>query len=153
MVSNVWLIVSELLGQRLGTDSESIARFWVANKRHKVINIISLSVLWSVWKLRNEICFQGVKWTGMRKVLWQIGMLRKQDVEQQVEHFASQLEIKANSPPQLQWRMEDTSSLSELEPLDARRSVSVNVALVRLEELLSDSSNVGNLVSVIQTSA
>jgi len=153
MVSNVWLIVSELLGQRLGTDSESIARFWVANKRHKVINIISLSVLWSVWKLRNEICFQGVKWTGMRKVIWQIGMLRKQDVEQQVEHFASQLEIKANSPPQLQWRMEDTSSLSELEPLDARRSVSVNVALVRLEELLSDSSNVGNLVSVIQTLA
>jgi hypothetical protein len=73
----------------------------------------------------------------MRKVLWQIGMLKKQDVEQQVAHFASQLEIKANSQPQLQWRMEDTSSLSELEPLDARRLGLIDAALARPNGMLN----------------
>jgi hypothetical protein len=48
MVSNIWLNISELLGQKLGTNFESIDRFWVANRRHKLTNIISFvsSLVW-----------------------------------------------------------------------------------------------------------
>ena len=66
---NIWLIISELLNQDIGANFESIARFWVANKRHKFTNVVTSSVIWSLWKLRNEMCFQGVTWTGMKRVL------------------------------------------------------------------------------------
>jgi hypothetical protein len=51
------MIVSDLLGFNLGCDFESVARFWLANKRHGLTNVISAAVLWSLWKLRNEIYF------------------------------------------------------------------------------------------------
>jgi len=39
--------------------------------------VISSAVLWSLWKLRNEICFQGVFWLGTKMVLIRIAkMLR-----------------------------------------------------------------------------
>ena len=56
------MIVSDLLGFSLGCDFESVARFWLANKRHGLTNVISAAVLWSMWKLRNEIYFQGTVW-------------------------------------------------------------------------------------------
>jgi hypothetical protein len=59
-----------LLGHDLGVYFESIARFWVANTRHMITNIISSSVLWSMWKVRNEMYFQGVAWTGLKRVLF-----------------------------------------------------------------------------------
>jgi hypothetical protein len=51
-----WSIVSGLLGVSLRENFESVARLWLANKRHELTNVISSSV---IWKLRNEICFQG----------------------------------------------------------------------------------------------
>jgi hypothetical protein len=76
--SNVWKIVSGFLCLELGYDFESIGQFWIANKRHKLTNIISSAVLWFVWKLRNETCFQGAVWLGMRSILLKIvRMLRR----------------------------------------------------------------------------
>ena len=43
----VWDYISELLGLRIGHDFESVARFLLANKKHKVTNTISVAVLWS----------------------------------------------------------------------------------------------------------
>jgi len=50
--------ISEILGLSIGHDFESVASFWLANKKHKVTNTISVAVLWSFWKFRNELCFQ-----------------------------------------------------------------------------------------------
>lgn len=58
VAGHVWQVIGELPGLVMGDNFESIARFWVANKRHKLTNCISSSVLCSLWKLRNEICFQ-----------------------------------------------------------------------------------------------
>jgi len=38
----IWNCISEILGIRIGQDFESVARFWLANKRHKVTNTILL---------------------------------------------------------------------------------------------------------------
>ena len=35
-------------------------------------NTVSSLVLWLIWKLRNEIYFQGATWTGMKRILLQI---------------------------------------------------------------------------------
>jgi hypothetical protein len=56
---NVWRIISDVLSVELGCNDESVARFWIANKKHLITNVISSVVLWSLWKLRNELCFQG----------------------------------------------------------------------------------------------
>lgn len=47
----VWKCISEILGVNLGQDFKSVAWFWLANKRHKVTNIVSAAVMWSIWKL------------------------------------------------------------------------------------------------------
>lgn len=91
--------------------------------------------------------FQGLTWTGLRRVLFRIvKMVRgwiplfKPETGLQVEEVAKQLEIRASLPPQLQWKVpEETSSLSESEPSSAQHSVSTNVASV-----LSDASIVGH---------
>ena len=68
---NVWKLVAEVIGVNIGSDYESVAKLWVANKKHLVTNVFS-SVLWSLWKLRNEFCFQGMFWLGTRMVLIRI---------------------------------------------------------------------------------
>jgi hypothetical protein len=44
----IWECISELLNLRLGQDFESVAHFWLANKRHKVTNVVSSAILWSI---------------------------------------------------------------------------------------------------------
>ena len=118
--------ISELLGLRIGHDFESVARFWLANKKHKVTNTISAAVLWSFWKLRNELCFQGHKWMGLKDVLFKIArMLRRwipmmqQDSRVRIEEVIIQLERRASMSPQLMWYNQVESS-SELAPLGVR---------------------------------
>ena len=77
VVVNVWKLVAEVIDVNIGSDYESVAKLWVANKKHVVTNVISSAVLWSLWKLRNEICFQGVFCLGTKMVLITIAkMLR-----------------------------------------------------------------------------
>jgi len=44
----IWECISELLNLSLGQDFESVAHFLLANKRHKVTNVVSSAVLWSI---------------------------------------------------------------------------------------------------------
>jgi hypothetical protein len=55
----IWRLISGLLGVNLGDSFESVACLWLANKKHELTNVVSSAVIWSTWKLRNEICFQG----------------------------------------------------------------------------------------------
>ena len=57
VAKEIWENVSKILGFSLGTSFESIARFWVANKKHAVLNTICSIILWSLWKSRNALIF------------------------------------------------------------------------------------------------
>jgi hypothetical protein len=59
-----------VVGFRLDSDYESIAKLWLCSKKFGVINIVSSTACWCIWKLRNCLCFRGVPWSGM-KTLWQ----------------------------------------------------------------------------------
>lgn len=39
-----------------------VAGWWIGWKKHIVINMFTTAILWSIWKLRNSIIFQGVVW-------------------------------------------------------------------------------------------
>ena len=130
MSSNVWSIVSEILGREVGKSYENTAGLWIANKRHAVTS----AVLWAIWN---------VSWTGLMVLLKIVGLLRRwmalfrQEIGAKVGEFASRLEVRACSPPQILWRPEETRVSSELEQSAAQFSVQISVASGLSESLLS----------------
>jgi len=94
---------------------------WVANKKHVVTNVISSAVLWSLWKLRNEICFQGVCWLGTKMVLIRIAkMLRgwlsmfKREVGVLLESRIVRMEELSRRPAQIEWKEEVATDLGTM---------------------------------------
>jgi hypothetical protein len=60
VAKRAWEIISVVSGFSLGSDYESIAKLWLCNKRFGVINSISSTLCWSIWKLRNCFFFHEV---------------------------------------------------------------------------------------------
>jgi hypothetical protein len=58
VAKQVWVEVSEALGLNVGVDFLSTGNLWLCNKRFLVCNMVTSAVLWSIWKLRNNLCFQ-----------------------------------------------------------------------------------------------
>jgi hypothetical protein len=95
-------ILFKITNVNLGSDFESVAKLWINQKRHGVTNICTYAVFWSLRKLRNDLCFQGVGWTGMDKLLrrcarlmreWK--MLNKAEDAQKLEVWVSELERRS----------------------------------------------------------
>jgi hypothetical protein len=98
----VWQHISEIVGMPLGADFESVARLWVSDKKHRIVNVCTTAALWSLWKLRNEICCQGAKWIGVQVLLRKSSrMLRdwkltnRQEDAGVLERWADELEQEA----------------------------------------------------------
>lgn len=70
-----WLMISEIFNIKVGGNLVEIVKFWLSSKKHGLLNIITSVVLWCIWKLRNEICFQNAGWRGMGMLLCRIGGL------------------------------------------------------------------------------
>jgi hypothetical protein len=52
---------SEILNFQLGWDFESVAKLWLQNKKYKFVNIVTSAMLWTLWKFRNDLVFQGAR--------------------------------------------------------------------------------------------
>jgi hypothetical protein len=63
VAQNIWEMISDML------DFESIVRLWLNDKKYKFVNILNAVVLWSLWKTRNNMCFQVSQWRGTRRIL------------------------------------------------------------------------------------
>jgi hypothetical protein len=68
----VWSEIAEISGKEIGTDFESVAISWVADKKYRMLNVCSAAALWAIWKLRNEFFFQGTIWSGVQVLLRKI---------------------------------------------------------------------------------
>jgi hypothetical protein len=69
VAKQVWHFISSFFNIQIGQDYLSIARFWVANKKHPVLNSVCAITLWSIWKLRNEMIFNGQPWLNLHEIL------------------------------------------------------------------------------------
>jgi hypothetical protein len=56
-------------GKSLGTDFQSVAKWWLHDKEMKTTNACTTTALWVIWKLRNELCFQNPVWSGVHILL------------------------------------------------------------------------------------
>jgi hypothetical protein len=54
-----------MIGVQIGRDFESMAKLWLCNKKFGIVNVVTSAACWSIWKLRNLICFQAVPRLGM----------------------------------------------------------------------------------------
>lgn len=70
VAKRLWSELSVLLNIDIGRNFESVAKWWLCNKNHRIDNIFSSAVLWGLWKMRNSICFQHVHWRSVPAV-WQ----------------------------------------------------------------------------------
>jgi hypothetical protein len=74
VAKQAWNVVSEVIGSQIGYDFESMAKCWLCNNKFGLVNMLSSAVCWSLWKLRNLICFQGAAWCSM-KGMWCLVLL------------------------------------------------------------------------------
>lgn len=65
----IWPLVSNHFGVDTGTDFESVARLWIANKKHSALNTTNVVVLWCIWKYRNSMIFNNTMWTSIKQVM------------------------------------------------------------------------------------
>ena len=78
VVRVLWSFFSGVFGFQLVGSFEVVAKWWISRKKHAVLNMRISAVLWSVWKLRNDFCFQGARWVDERVVLRKVSsMLRR----------------------------------------------------------------------------
>jgi hypothetical protein len=64
--------VARFFGISIGLDYLTVARFWIANKKHIALNTICTATLWSIWKSRNALIFDSKTWISLKQVLTMI---------------------------------------------------------------------------------
>lgn len=68
VAQNIWSFVSSHFKIPIGTDFESVARFWISNKRNSALNTVTSAVLWCLWKYRNSTIFNNTISTSIIQV-------------------------------------------------------------------------------------
>ncbi|XBJ09276.1 hypothetical protein VPH35_014375 [Triticum aestivum] len=66
---HLWVPVENFFSIQIGSSFESVARFWIANKKCSVLNTVSSAVLWCLWKYRNAMIFSNTSWISVPQVL------------------------------------------------------------------------------------
>ena len=100
--------VSDFFSCSLGADYLSIAKFWIANKKHTTLNSICACVLWAIWKHRNSCLFRNVMWIDLKQI-WNLmmGLLRrwlillKDDARVKMEGFMTRVILILSTPFQI----------------------------------------------------
>jgi len=70
VAKQLWCYLSDILGRNVGMDFLSIGQMWINNSRCLVDNMFCAAALWGLWKLRNDMCFQGgVVWRSVLSLL------------------------------------------------------------------------------------
>jgi hypothetical protein len=91
VATQCWKIISDIIGTTDGLDLSVIGQFWLSNKRHCILNIVTSATFWSIWKFRNEILFQNVGWRTSLQDSWALAKLgdlvspEKKDLVKQIE--------------------------------------------------------------------
>jgi hypothetical protein len=97
--------------KHVGSTYEQVAGLWVSNKVNGVLNKMTSAVIWKAWKMRNELFFGRLIWTGMQEIWRRIARLLRRWIplckarwKMTIEEWCVELELKARQLPQVRWR-------------------------------------------------
>uniref|UniRef100_A0ACD5V946 Uncharacterized protein n=1 Tax=Avena sativa TaxID=4498 RepID=A0ACD5V946_AVESA len=62
-----WKEVGRITGN-IPVNIEMIADRWEKNKLFKVENVMYAAIMWSIWLIRNDLCFKRAIWPGMQEI-------------------------------------------------------------------------------------
>ena len=117
--SSIWCHLSEIFNTNLGANFESVARWWISNKKNAVLNTCCAALMWCTWKLRNDLCFQARQWRSEKDLLLKlIKMLRnwralcKAVHLQEMERVMEGLTVRLHQPLRLFWEPQATAPSS-----------------------------------------
>lgn len=71
VAKNLWPLVKDYFKLPVGGSFESIARYWVSNKKNSALNTVCSAILWCLWKYRNSMIFINTKWISVIQV-WRL---------------------------------------------------------------------------------
>jgi hypothetical protein len=98
------------MGVDIGSDFESVAKLWLSAKKYRTLNVLTTVVFWTLWKMRNNLCFQGLSWTGghvllrrSAKMLRDWCLLNKPEDVVKLELWLTELENRSFQPAWLTW--------------------------------------------------
>ena len=119
-----WNSCADILNIQGAHSFETVARWWISNKKHTVLNMCTSAFLWSLWKLRNNICFQGVIWSDVRTVVRKASrMLKrwkslcKEAEELRLRDIVEELDRRAAQPLRIGWTVLDSQAGPEAQTL------------------------------------
>ena len=72
VAKQLWSILSEIFNRQVGTNFVSVVTMWISNRKFIVENIFCAAALWGLWKLRNNLCFQGTLWVDVRVLIMKV---------------------------------------------------------------------------------
>jgi hypothetical protein len=55
----MWEHVADITGFPTFIDFATLGNFWVLGRKYAEFNVLSSTVIWTLWKTRNNLCFQG----------------------------------------------------------------------------------------------
>ena len=106
----LWRVIFDISNKNTGMSVDDMLAWWFNNKNHPADCLLHSAVLWTLWKYRNDICFNHVPWLGMlvlwRKTAYTLGswMVRcSGPVKERVMCLVRNLEQEARAPPLLMW--------------------------------------------------
>jgi hypothetical protein len=110
VAKRIWISTSNFLNLQLGSDFESIAKYWLANKKHSVTNSICAAILWSIWKTRNAMIFDNQLWLCSKQVWWLIlktirkwKLIWKEEMLEKMDQFTQHISSILRAPEALPW--------------------------------------------------
>jgi hypothetical protein len=68
-------VFSGISGLPIIIDFESLGKIWLRGKKFKVYNVLSTAVIWSIWKTRNNLYFQGAYWIKVELMFYMLAKL------------------------------------------------------------------------------
>jgi hypothetical protein len=106
----LWKQISMITKIREQVNLLAISRLWICVKTHIVPNIVHAVVLWSLWKCRNEVCFNRRLWSCMQVIYLRVAytlarwkLLCPEGSRSALEEVILALEQLARQPPLLTW--------------------------------------------------
>ena len=119
----MWCHLSEIFNTDLGINFESMARWWISNKKNAILNTYCVALMWCIWKMRNDLCFQEKLWRSEKDLLFKlIKILRnwlapcKNVHLQELERVMEDLTAQLHRPLRLSWASQLIAPSSSSQP-------------------------------------
>jgi hypothetical protein len=100
----IWDIAAEIMGVDVMRGFESLAKWWIKGDNYNAINVLHAVVLWTLWKKRNNVCFQGECWRSVQELVGRCArtvknwmLVNREGDAAKLDAWARELEVRSPS--------------------------------------------------------